>query len=753
MNQSKRSVLLTVVLVLLTTLAASAKHSGGTGGPNDPHLIATATGFKSETIEDVTVMAGLVTEIDLSMSFSELVLDSVYPTLGQLGEELEVVLTGDGFDEHTRVSISPDVGNKKAIIGFQDTPGSACDIVLSGTTAYIADRHGGLRILDVSDPTSPLEIGFVDTPGEAWGVAVSGSITYVADGENGLQVIDVDNPAIPKIIGDVDTPDFAHDVAVSGTTVYMADCESGLQIIDVGNPAQPTITGFYDTPGEALDIVIIGSHAYVADSYGGLQIINVSSPSAPFREGSIDHVGAYASGLFVDNTTLYLANSYRGLYFVDVADPANPKIIRTIDTPAWAQDVIVAGTFAYVADGQGGLQIIDISTPEIPTIVGLVNTPGDGLAISLSGNNVFMADGYSGLQVIDVNNPSSLFIGSASTSTWAQGIAISGTYAYVTEGGALGPGVTTVDISDPFNPVVVNELDANYFYGIDIQDNYAYIAGSSDGLIILDITLKAAPQIAGTYDSPGNPIDVAVSGTIVGLPDGPALQIIDISKPENPIFITALDPDPASDSDVRGIAASGTTMCITGDAAAGMRIVDVSKPHSPVMSSKIDVGYANTVLISGDYAYVGGYNKLSVVDINPLHTDDYMTIIAVINTAGGAADMTITGNYIYLANDGQGLQVVDVTIPFSPVTIGSVGTFSLAKDVAVSGNVAFVADYYSGLVILPVPMVITQMTVNTENEMSVTIPQTNIAGPYTLTVFNDVESSELFSAVTFTADP
>jgi hypothetical protein len=716
------------------------------------NVTASATGFKSQTIEDVTVIDGLFTDVDFSLAPFNLVLNSVYPTVGQVGEELNVVLTGGGFDENTRISITPDVGNKKAIVGFLDTSGYAEDIALSGTNAYIADRHGDLRILDIADATSPQEIGFVDTPGEAWGVAVSGSIAYVADGENGLLVINVANPAIPEIVGVVDTPDFAHDVTVSGTTVYVADRESGMQIIDASNPTQPVIRGFYDTPGEALDIVVLSSLAYIADSYGGLQIVNVSSPSAPFREGSIEHMGGYACGLFVDGTTVYVATSYTGLYFVDANDPANPTIIRSIETPGWAKDVILTGSSIYVADGEGGLQIVDISTPENPAIIGSVNTPGDSSAISLSKNNVFMADGYSGLQVIDVSNPTSIFIGSAATSTWAQGIAISGNYAYVTEGGALGPGVTTIDIIDPFQPVVVDELNTNYCYGIDIQDNYAYIARGSDGLLILDITSKASPRIAGIYDSPGNPIDVAVSGTTVGLADGPELQIIDVSDPENPVLITSLDPDPANNSDAWGVAVSGNTMCIIGDASAGMRIIDVSDPKNSVMSDKIDVGYARSVLFSADYAYVGGYYKVSVVDINPMHTGNYMTMIGAVDTAGSVQDMTVVGNYIYLAMGTQGIQTIDITDPSKPITIGMMSTFSDAKGVAVSGNAAFVADYFSGLAIFPVPVEITSVTVSTENDISITIPQTNVAGPYTLRIFNDVQSSELYSAISFVTD-
>ena len=77
---------------------------------------------------------------------------------------------------------------------------------------------------------------------------------------------------------------------------------------------------------------------------------------------------------------------------------------------------------------------------------------------------------------------------------------------------------------------------------------------------------------------------------------------------------------------------------------------------------------------------------------------------------------------------------------------------NLAISVDVSGNAAFVADYFSGLAIFPVPVEVTSVTVSTENDISITIPQTNVAGPYTLRVFNDVQSSELYSAISFVTD-
>jgi len=60
--------------------------------------------------------------LDLNVS-AELSADSVSPLFGTAGQYLQVTLTGTGFNENTRVSIAPDVTNKKDIIGSVDTPG------------------------------------------------------------------------------------------------------------------------------------------------------------------------------------------------------------------------------------------------------------------------------------------------------------------------------------------------------------------------------------------------------------------------------------------------------------------------------------------------------------------------------------------------------------------------------------------------------------------------------------------------------
>ena len=155
------------------------------------------------------------------------------------------------------------------------------DIAIVGSYAYVAADLVGLKIVDVSDPTSPTIVGSLDTPGNALAIEVAGNFAYVADNASGLLVIDISNPAFPSLTGSVNTPGNARGVAIAGNYAYVADGFAGLQVIEIANPNSPGIVGTANTPGDARDVALAGSHAYVADFASGLQVIDVSSPTMP----------------------------------------------------------------------------------------------------------------------------------------------------------------------------------------------------------------------------------------------------------------------------------------------------------------------------------------------------------------------------------------------------------------------------------------------------------------------------------------
>jgi hypothetical protein len=64
---------------------------------------------------------------------------------------------------------------------------------VSAGLAFLAD-WGGLTVVDVSNPSAPVQVGHLDTPGRAFGVFVSRGLAFVADDSGGLLIFD---PGLP----------------------------------------------------------------------------------------------------------------------------------------------------------------------------------------------------------------------------------------------------------------------------------------------------------------------------------------------------------------------------------------------------------------------------------------------------------------------------------------------------------------------------------------------------------------------------
>jgi hypothetical protein len=242
-------------------------------------------------------------------------------------------------------------------VGSYSTRDYARAITISGGYAYRADRGGGLVILDISDPRRPQEVAAFDTPGSAQEVALNGDYAYVADSQGGLQIVDVSNPRSPRGAGAWPTRGYAEGVYVSGRYAYLATGDAGLEIVDISEPTKPIGVSALDLPGEAHSVWVEGDYAYVASGYRGLQVVDVSEPAQPRVIGSQGTEGE-AFGLFLAGSYLYLADYTAGIVALSLADPAAPRPVARLDTPGSAMNVFVAGDLAYVADREGGLRII-----------------------------------------------------------------------------------------------------------------------------------------------------------------------------------------------------------------------------------------------------------------------------------------------------------------------------------------------------------------------------------------------------------
>ena len=119
-----------------------------------------------------------------------------------------------------------------------------------------------------------------------------------------------------------------------------------------------------------------------------------------------------------------------------------------------------------------------------------------------------------------------------------------------------------------------------------------------------------------------------------------------------------------------------------------------------IVGNVATAGYARGVYVSGSYAYVADEGSgLQVIDISDPQDP---TIEGSVDTSGTAEDIYVSGSYAYVADGGSGLQVIDISDPANPTIEGSVDTPGTAYGVYVSGSYAYVADGGSGLQVIDI---------------------------------------------------
>ena len=320
--------------------------------------------------------------------------------------------------------------------------------------------------------------------------------------------------------------------------------------------------------------------------------------------------------------------------------------------------------------------------------------------------------------------------------SWAYGIAVDDTYAYV---GDYLYGFKVVDVSDPENAFVVGSCGARAARGVALKGQYAYLADGPGGLKVIDVSIPSQPRVVATCPTI-EAMEVAVQGNTLYMADWNAgLVVIDISNPLSPfvtdyyVTYTAKSVAVAGDyafigDDAGGLKIfsvrdprdlklvgschtnqSGTTssawgVAVQGDFAyvcdwyEGLKVVDIADKADPVVVGRCDTSYARGVTLAGNYAYVadswGGLRIVNVSDpLTPVLWGGYPTF--------NACTTSVRGKLVYVADAEQGVEIVEFSSPDFPATHGSCGT-SDARSVAVVGGYAYVADYGGGLRVIDV---------------------------------------------------
>ncbi len=294
------------------------------------------------------------------------------------------------------------------------------------------------------------------------------------------------------ILSKFTTPGFAQDVIKNGNFLYIAQGEGGLFILDVANPALPIAvsTTTDNARGYSTKVAFKDSAVYIAAGNYGVTVFNVANPFAPDVTASNTSMKP-ARNLHILGEYIFTAISEQGVKIANISEVLHPDLRTTINTSGYAVGLITSldSNYLLVACGEIGFQMYDISEfnegfGNYP-LAAFCDTKGHAESIVLSdtGKIAFLACGTAGLQIIDYSDTANVFIaGSYSTGGYAKELYFEGNRIYVT---TESKGLQIIDVKDISHPTLIGIVPTDYALGIDVDDNYIYIADEDEGLIIV----------------------------------------------------------------------------------------------------------------------------------------------------------------------------------------------------------------------------------------------------------------------------
>jgi hypothetical protein len=196
--------------------------------------------------------------------------------------------------------------------------------------------------VDVSMPSEPEMLGefLFDSNIVSPGIAITDGVAYLM--ANRLHVVDVEDPSQPVEIGGLETG-WGSGIDIVEDTAYAAVWDDGLYTIDISSPSRAVVLGEYkELVGEAEE----------------------QSPGTSYRqvmiEVSVSDNIAYVTYTYGIDHGTWMEDLENGVMSIDVSDPRNPKGLGVYSEAQEVTSVFAVGDLVYITEKTGGLCILTL---------------------------------------------------------------------------------------------------------------------------------------------------------------------------------------------------------------------------------------------------------------------------------------------------------------------------------------------------------------------------------------------------------
>ncbi len=367
---------------------------------------------------------------------------------------------------------------------------------------YVGGDSRGLSVVDVSDPTSPIEVSVMT--GITIGAGQIIDTLFAVSMYNEIGLLDISEPLSPVPIDTIGLGSIEYgwyDLSFDGRNIYylLAGWPYDSMFSWYG-----TLSGFMTFALDTADtlysvslsnygnlrgnIAVSGGYVYVEEEVSGLTAIDLSDPESPIETpidvGDQRSLKAHANYLF----------GYRRYYnspfnIYDISDPATP--VEVAELISGIKDICFYSHYMFAAGDRFRVKIFDLS-PE-PTLVDSFAEDVDVLEV----DGHFLYCGSRQITIYDISDPLSPTLLGTSESDYiaTHYLDVSNGYAFHDR---LWDNLALTDISDPLRPVIVDTLLIEDVDDIAIQDTFLFAVNYS-GLSVYNIADPLAPELVGFF--------------------------------------------------------------------------------------------------------------------------------------------------------------------------------------------------------------------------------------------------------------
>lgn len=638
-------------------------------------------------------------------------------------ETLEIYTTGSGLAGYElNKDISHGHYNMQRVLNYDSLNmtflgnwplGVSYSLIYSGAgNIFMLGTGGGVMVIDATNPANPQTISVIKSRSLVDCAAYDpvNHRLYLGAYFSGVEIWDLSDMQNPARLARIPTNSYPRGgIFAEGDLLYVMSVADGIYIYDLADLQNIEMIGHYPISSSTLiwNSAKYGNLMYCAAS-NNCRIVDVGDPSNPLLAGVIPGI---STGVYATEGKLYQVSYNYGLKIWNVSNPSSPQLLGQTTINGYPVKVVVQGNYAFIASSTtnpgGGLRIIDVSNPANPQEVSSFSGYADFVAVN---ENLAMISGGSKSEILDITNINSPQLASSVLLPgWVNNLCVKDNLGYTGSNG-----FRVFDLSDKSSPVQIG-YDETPGDLVAVSGNLAvYIPksmGSANPVNIMDITNPASPFKRGHYTAPVMTYDINIKDHYAFIAcwwDG--LRVVDFSNPDNPTLkahklgwfngaVPGVDYCFAQALDIEGNYLYVIDyMPFEDEDTKGIYIFDISNPENPVFIKRFAEinSKCNDVSVEGNYAYLadglGGVEVVNVADPNNPYIAGY------VYTPDGSTAIEAAGNYAYVANYILGgVQMVDISFPANPFISGFYkpsGVFALG--VSVQGSHIYIADGIAG---------------------------------------------------------